>query len=135
MTVLIDTNVLLDVVRADPVWFSWSHRTLRSISASDDLAINPVVYAELSIAFANPVNLDEFLDVLPGALEEMPKAALFEAAKAHQRYRRTAGRKSGILPDFFIGAHAAIMNWPLLTRDIGRYRTYFPTVRLIAPRS
>jgi predicted nucleic acid-binding protein len=131
--ILVDTNVLLDVVEDDPQWADWSQSQLEAASLSDRLAINPVIYSELSIAFARVEELERLLGEAGLAVEEIPREALFLAGKAFVEYRRRKGTKHGVLPDFYIGAHAAVMQWPLLTRDAGRYRGYFPTVRLITP--
>lgn len=131
--ILVDTNVLLDVLQDDPQWAAWSQAQLESASVSDRLAINGVIYAEMSISFARIEELDAAIKVAALRIEEIPKAALFLAGKVFLDYRRRQRVKSSVLPDFFIGAHAAVRGWPILTRDVARYRTYFPTVRLIAP--
>jgi predicted nucleic acid-binding protein len=131
--ILVDTNVLLDVVEDDPKWAGWSQAQLEAASLSDRLAINPVIYSELSIAFARVEELEQLLADAELVVEHIPREALFLAGKAFVEYRRRKGTKQGVLPDFYIGAHAAVMQWPLLTRDAGRYRGYFPTVRLITP--
>jgi predicted nucleic acid-binding protein len=131
--ILVDTNVLLDLVTNDPVWASWSQAQLDAAALRDELAINAVVYAEVSIGFRRIEELDAMLATAGLRLDSIPNAALFLAGKAFQRYRRSGGTRTGVLPDFFIGAHAAITKAPLITRDSGRYRTYFPTVQLLAP--
>jgi hypothetical protein len=131
--ILVDTNVLLDVFEDDPEWSDWSQDRLDSASTTDTLAINSVIYSELSIGFARIEELEAVIKEASLAIEDIPREALFLAGKAFLRYRRSRGTKRGILPDFYIGAHAAVMQWPVLTRDVGRYRTYFPTVSLIAP--
>jgi predicted nucleic acid-binding protein len=133
--ILVDTNVLLDLVLDDRTWASWSQHQLESASIHDRLAINPVIYSELSIAFARIEDLEGMLADAALAYEEIPREALFLAGKAFMEYRRRRGEKRGVLPDFYIGAHAAISGWSLLTRDASRYRGYFPTVRLLAPES
>jgi predicted nucleic acid-binding protein len=130
---LIDTNVLLDLVTDDPVWADWSIRQLDAASLTDDLIINDIVYSELSVRFARIEELDGVLDDAGVALAPMPRPALFLAGKVFQQYRAAGGTRSGVLPDFFIGAHAAVSGVPLLTRDVQRYRTYFPSIRLITP--
>jgi predicted nucleic acid-binding protein len=132
--ILVDTNVLLDVVENDPEWADWSQDQLDALSLQDRLCINPVIYAELSIAFARIEELDHVLE--EGALEllEIPREALFLAAKAFVRYRRRRGSKRNVLPDFLVGAHAAVAGMPILTRDVRRYRFYFPRVEVIHPR-
>ena len=131
--IFVDTNVLLDVLQDNTTWTTWSLQALDSAAAQDTLAINPVIYAELSIAFARIEELEQVL--VDGALtvEAIPREALFLAGKAFVRYRKRQGTKTNVLPDFFIGAHAAVTGSPILTRDLERYRTYFPTVSLVAP--
>jgi predicted nucleic acid-binding protein len=131
--ILVDTNVLLDVLQEDADWCEWSQGQLDSASATDTLVINPIIYSELSIGFARIEELEAVIKEASLAFEDMPREALFLAGKAFLRYRRSRGIKSSVLPDFYIGAHAAVMKWPLLTRDLRRYRAYFPTVPLIAP--
>jgi predicted nucleic acid-binding protein len=132
--VLVDTNVLLDVLEDDPAWAPWSQDQLDAAAATDTLAINPIIYSELSMAFARIEELDTVIEEASLNIEAIPKEALFLAGKAFLTYRKTPGTKHNVLPDFFIGAHAAVMQWPILTRDVGRYRTYFPTVQLIVPK-
>ena len=131
--ILVDTNVLLDVFEDDAEWFDWSQDRLDSASATDTLAINPVIYSELSIGFARIEELEAVIKEASLAIEDIPREALFLAGKAFLRYRRSSRTKRSVLPDFYIGAHAAVMQWPVLTRDVSRYRSYFPTVSLIAP--
>jgi predicted nucleic acid-binding protein len=131
--ILVDANVLLDVFEDDAEWSDWSQDRLDSASATDTLAINPIIYSELSIGFARIEELEAVIKEASLTIEGIPREALFLAGKAFLRYRRTRGTKRSVLPDFYIGAHAAVMQWPVLTRDVGRYRTYFPTVSLIAP--
>lgn len=131
--VLVDTNVLVDVLQNDPAWADWSIAQLRAQSQLHGLAINPVIYAEVSLSFSTMEALDDAVQTMGLALREIPRPALFLAAKAFAQYRRRGGKKSQVLPDFFIGAHAAVEGWPLLTRDDSRFRTYFPTLKLLAP--
>jgi hypothetical protein len=131
--ILVDTNVLLDVVQDDAQWANWSQSQLESASVTEHLAINPIIYSELSISFARIEELEAVIAEASLAVEEVPREALFLAGKAFLQYKRGRGTKHGVLPDFFIGAHAAVMNWSILTRDVGRYRAYFPTVELISP--
>jgi predicted nucleic acid-binding protein len=130
---LVDTNVLLDVVEDDPQWADWSQRQLDTQALNHRLIVNPVIYAELSIGFERIEELDGMLLAAEITIEPIPRPALFLAGKVFQKYRARGGGKTGVLPDFFIGAHAAVSSFALLARDIGRYRAYFPTVRLIAP--
>jgi predicted nucleic acid-binding protein len=131
--VLVDTNVLLDVLQEDPRWAAWSQDRLEAASASDTLAINPIIYSELSMAFARIEELEAVIVDAALTIEAIPREALFLAGKAFLRYRRSRGTKLSVLPDFYIGAHAAVMQWPILTRDVSRYQTYYPTVPLITP--
>ena len=130
--VIVDTNVLLDVLQNDPQWAEWSQGQLESASLTDSLAINAVIYSELSMAFERIEELEAVLSEASLSVEAIPREALFLAGKAFLSYRRQ-GVKRSVLPDFYIGAHAAVGGFDLLTRDASRYRTYFPTVRLIAP--
>jgi predicted nucleic acid-binding protein len=135
---LVDSNVLIDVIGRDPAWAEWSAEALRRAAAEGPLAINPVIYAEVSVDFARIEHLEAALAELEIAVAEIPRRALFEAGKAFRSYRvrgggRADGARGGVLPDFFIGAHAVALGVPLLTRDAGRYRTYFPGLTLIAP--
>lgn len=130
---LVDTNVLIDVLQDDPAWADWSIAQLRAQAQVHALAINPVIYAELSLAFDSFEALDAAIAGMDLTVAEIPRPALFLAGKAFVRYRREGGARQSVLSDFFIGAHAAVQDWPLLTRDVRRYRNYFPTVRLIAP--
>ena len=131
--ILVDSNVLLDLVENDPVWADWSQQQLEAASLQTTLCINPVIYAELSIAFDAIEELERMLIHSEIHLEPIPREALFLAGKAFVSYRRKKGRKTGVLPDFLIGAHAAVAGLPLLTRDTSRYATYFPTLELITP--
>ena len=132
---LVDTNILLDLVTDDPVWADWSIRQLDAAAVNGPLVINGVVYAELSVRFERIEDLDEVLNEAGITMEEIPRSALFLAGKVFRRYRAAGGNRTGVLPDFFIGAHAAVSKLPLLTRDIQRYRTYFPTIKLIAQQA
>lgn len=133
--VLVDTNVLVDVLQDDPQWADWSIRQLRAQSQIHELAINPVIYAELSISFSSLEALERTVATLALRLQDIPRAALFLAGKAHLQYRQRGGAKAQVLPDFFIGAHAAVEGWPLLTRDAGRLQTYFPSLVVLAPQA
>jgi hypothetical protein len=132
---LVDTNVLLDLVTDDAVWADWSIRQLDTAAIKGPLSINGVIYAELSERFERIEDLDAVLAESGITLEEVPRAALFLAGKVFQRYRATGGIRNGVLPDVFIGAHAAVAGLPLLTRDVQRYKTYFPSIKLIAPQT
>jgi hypothetical protein len=130
---LVDTNVWVDVLENDPQWADWSIGQLRAQAKIHPLAINPIIYAELSLTFSTVEALDQVLDDLGLAMIELPRPALFLAGKAFVRYRRQGGTKTNVLGDFFIGAHAAVAGCPVLTRDTGHYTAYFPSVPLIAP--
>ena len=130
---LVDTNVLVDVLQDDPEWADWSIGQLRAQSKVHRLAINPIIYSELSLTFSTVEGLDKAIEDLGLALIEIPCPALFLAGKAFIRYRRQGGTKDNVLADFFIGAHAAVSRLPLLTRDTRRYASYFADVALIAP--
>ena len=130
---LVDTNVLVDVVQDDPQWADWSIRQLRAQAKLHELAINAVIYAELSLSYSTLEALDGAVTTLRLRLVEVPRPALYLAGRAFLQYRRRGGQKAGVLPDFFIGAHAAVQGWPLLTRDAARFRTYFPTLEVVAP--
>jgi predicted nucleic acid-binding protein len=131
---LVDTNVLLDLVTDDPKWADWSIAQLEAASLNGPLSINDVVYAELAVRYDRIEDLDAFLDEAGLEMAPMPRAALFLAGKVFTQYRKAGGSRTG-MPDFFIGAHAAVSGLPLLTRDVGRYRTYFPTLKLITPNT
>ena len=131
--ILVDTNVLLDVVTDDPVWADWSQQQLNAAALRDRLAINPVIYAELSGGFATIESLDAMLATAEINVAEVPRPALFLAGQVFKSYRQRGGLRTSVLPDFFIGAHAAVLGVTLITRDASRCRTYFPTVELIAP--
>lgn len=130
---LVDTNVLLDVLQDDPQWGDWSITQLRAQAKIHELAINPVIYAEVSLSFASIEALDAVVGRMELTLSEIPRPALFLAGKAFAQYRKRGGSKSQVLPDFFIGAHAAVQGWPLLTRDASRFRTCFPGLEVLAP--
>ena len=132
---LVDTNVVLDVVTNDPKWAAWSQSQLDAAALTQTVAINDVIYAELSLAFERIEELDAMISKAGLRHEPIPRESLFLAAKAFLIYRRKGGAKSGVLPDFFIGAHAAVLDVPLLTRDSIRYKTYFPNLKLIAPEA
>jgi predicted nucleic acid-binding protein len=131
--VLVDTNVLLDVLQDDPLWAEWSQRNLESASLTDSLAINAVIYSELSIAFERIEDLESVLSEASLRIEPIPRVALFLAGNAFLNYRRRQGAKLSVLPDFYTGAHAAVSGCAILTRDVARYRTYFPSINLITP--
>lgn len=131
--VLVDANVLLDVLTDDPTWFAWSAERLDVCAAAGELCINPIIYAEVSVGFERIEALDEALSPDAFLRLPLPWEAGFLAGKAFMAYRRAKGSRTSPLPDFYIGAHAAIESMTLLTRDAARYRTYFPTLELICP--
>lgn len=133
MAVLVDSCVLLDVFTEDPQWFAWSSASLAEHADRGMLVVNAVIYAEVSIRFARIEELESVLT--PDVFEFRPisREAAFLAGKCFLRYRRRGGPKTLPLPDFFIGAHAAVEKLPLLTRDVDRLKTYFPTLSLICP--
>jgi predicted nucleic acid-binding protein len=133
VTVLVDSNVLLDIATDDPTWGVWSAEALERVADRESLAINPIIYAEVSIRFEAVEELEEVLPPDAFRREALPYEAGFLAGKAFLAYRRRGGRRSSPLPDFYIGAHAAVVGYRLLTRDATRYRTYFPALDLIAP--
>ena len=133
MTVLVDSNVLLDVATEDARWGEWSSSALAKVADTEPLAINPLIYAEVSIRYETIEELEEVLPAEAFRREALPYEAGFLAGKAFLAYRRRGGRRSSPLPDFYIGAHAAVAGYRLLTRDASRYRTYYPSLDLIDP--
>jgi predicted nucleic acid-binding protein len=131
--ILVDSNVILDVFLDDPKWADWSESALEELSAANRLFINPIIYAEISIGFERIEDLESALSRAGFSLLDIPKEALFLAGKVFVRYKKRHGRRRSPLPDFFIGAQAAVMGFALLTRDARRYRSYFPSVQLITP--
>ena len=131
--VLVDSNVILDVFLNDLKWADWSESKLEEYSDHTSLYINSIIYSEISIAFKLIEDLESAITKAGFQLLEIPKEALFLAGKAYIKYKRRKGVKRTPLPDFFMGAQAAVLDLPLLTRDVSRYQAYFPTVELIAP--
>ena len=130
---LVDSNVLVDVLTEDTHWFAWSSETLAAAADHAILAIDPIIYAEVSIGFATIEDLESALPHEAFRRTHLPTEAAFLAGKAFLRYRRAGGERRSPLPDFFIGAHAAVEGMTLLTRDAGRYRSYFPGLEIVAP--
>jgi predicted nucleic acid-binding protein len=130
---LIDSNILIDVFVDDPRWFDWSLAQLEKAAMNGPLLINDIVYAETSTRYPTIEKFESALSVAGVTVVPTPRTALFLAGKAFTKYRGAGGVRAGVLADFFIGAHAAVEQLPLLTRDARRYRSYFPTVVLIAP--
>jgi len=131
--ILVDSCVLIDVIDEDPTWLEASLEALDAWSHRGPVLINPVVYAEVSLDFDSPMTLDALLDKVGVVFAELPREALFLAARAHHAYRRRGGTRTGVLPDFFIGAHALVLEVPVLTRDARRFRSAFPSLRLVSP--
>jgi predicted nucleic acid-binding protein len=131
MTTLVDANVLLDVITEDEQWMRWSADALSAAASQGDLAINPIVYAEVSLGYDTIEALDEAVRGLTRL--PLPYEAGFLAARCYLRYRKAGGTRRSPLPDFYVGAHAAVAGHDLLTRDSARYRTYFPRLRIISP--
>jgi predicted nucleic acid-binding protein len=132
---LVDSNVLIDLLTESPDWFGWSSAALTSAADEGPLVINPLVYAEVSMRFSRVEDLNDALPPEDFVRTPLPWSAAFLAGKCFLDYRRGGGTKTSPLPDFYIGAHAAVSGFRLLTRDTARYRTYFPTVKLLAPDS
>jgi predicted nucleic acid-binding protein len=130
---LVDTNVVLDVLTKDRAWLDWSAERLDQCRRTNRLYINEITYAELAVGIERESDLQEALAELSIELTRAPTPALFLAGRAFGRYRAAGGPRTSVLPDFFIGAHAQVARLPILTRDVRRYRTYFPEVELIAP--
>lgn len=130
---VVDSNVILDIVTEDKKWFAWSSEALAHYSETHILAINPVIYAEVSIGFDRIEDIEAVLSPLHFRRDPIPWESAFLAGKCFLRYRKKGGSRRSPLPDFFIGAHATVLGIPLLTRDASRYRTYFPKLKLIAP--
>ncbi|WP_322749251.1 MULTISPECIES: type II toxin-antitoxin system VapC family toxin [unclassified Frankia] len=132
-SVLVDSNVLLDLLGDDPRWGDWSADAIAAAADEAQLVINPVIYAEVSVRYPRIEDLDDTLRPEVFRRDSLPYPAAFLAGKAYTNYRRRGGTRTSPLPDFLIGAHAAVAGYRLLTRDAVRYRTYFPKVELIAP--
>jgi predicted nucleic acid-binding protein len=133
--ILVDTNVMIDVLADDPEWADWSEEQLLRAIETDELAINPIIYAELAAAYRTEAALEKALQHWPLARLSLPYAAGYLSGQAFRNYRKKGGRKRSPLPDFYIGAHAQIEQLPLLTRDVTRYQTYFPKAKLITPET
>ncbi|NER19588.1 MAG: type II toxin-antitoxin system VapC family toxin [Symploca sp. SIO1C2] len=131
--ILVDSNVILDVITEEPQWFDWSSQMLTDYANQGDLVINPIIYAEIAIGFNQPEEVEEALPEDFFRRDSLPYSAAFLAGQSFLAYRRRGGGRRSPLPDFYIGAHAAVANLPLLTRDVNRYQTYFSSVQLITP--
>lgn len=133
--ILIDSCVVADLTAPDSAWFEWSASTLEKLDRDNTLVINPIIYAECSVGFERIEEVEALFEHLGFAMRPLPREALFLAGKAFLQYRRRQGQKGNVLPDFFIGAHAAVAGYRLISRDKGRFGTYFPSVDLILPES
>lgn len=132
--ILVDTCVITDLADHNGAWYEWAVDTLEGLESSSVFLINPIIYAECSIGYKTIEEVENLFATLEFDCKEIPREALFLAGKAFLRYRRSQGKKESVLPDFFIGAHAAVDGYKLITRDKGRFSTYFPSVELIIPR-
>lgn len=133
--ILIDSCIVTDLANPESIWFEWSASTLERLDPTHTMVINPIIYAECSIGFARIEEVEALFETLGFAMKPIPKEALFLAGKAFLQYKRRKGEKGNVLPDFFIGAHAAVSGYQLISRDKGRFSTYFPSVDLIIPES
>ncbi len=131
--ILVDTNILIDIASGDENWAEWSINALADAMARGPLAINAIIYSEFSLGFSTEAACEAEIARFDPLFLDLPRAAGFRAGRAFRDYRRRGGARSSALPDFFIGAQASVLGVPLLTRDAGRYRTYFPEVELVAP--
>lgn len=133
--ILIDSCVVTDLSDPESAWFEWSASTLEQLDQAHTMVINPIIYAECSIGFERIEEVEALFVHLGFPIQPIPREALFLAGKAFLQYKQRKGGKSNVLPDFFIGAHAAVAGYRLITRDRGRFSTYFPSVELIMPNS
>ena len=133
MSIIVDSNIILDILTEDKEWYRWSSEKLINLSEDNDLIINQVIYSEISIRFTRIEDLDEVIAEAGLKCENLPWEASFLAGKCFMQYKNNEGVKRSPLPDFYIGAHAAITKRPLLTRDTNRYKTYFNNLEIIAP--
>ena len=131
---LVDSNVLLDIITEDETWFEWSSSALADAADDGPVFINPIIYAEVSVRFSRIEDVEEALPRTDYGRLAVPWESAFLAGKAFLDYRRNRGTRLSTLPDFFVGAHAAVAELRLLTRDATRYRTYVPTVQLTSPK-
>jgi len=132
---LIDSNVLIDIFARDREWYDWSAAAFAQYIDQTPLIVNEIVYTEVSVRIETEAEMNAALADLGISFERIPQGALFLAGKAFRRYRQAGGTRNAVLADFFIGAHASVADIPILTRDLRRYRSYFPDVRLITPES
>lgn len=134
MPILIDSNIFLDIFTKDKIWFSWSSNTLAKYADIELLYINPIIYSEISVGFSNIEDLEKALPADYILRDNLPYEAAFLTGKCFLKYRKAGGVKNSPLPDFYIGAHAAVRGWKIMTRDKGRYKSYFPTIEVISPQ-
>ena len=133
--ILIDSCIVTDLADPESAWFEWSASTLERLDQNNTMVINPIIYAECSVGFTRIEEVETLFETLGFAMKPVPREALFLAGKAFLQYKKRKGEKGNVLPDFFIGAHAAISGYSLMSRDKGRFSTYFPSVELIIPES
>lgn len=133
--ILIDSCIITDLAAPESDWFEWSASTLERLDQNNTMVINPIIYAECSVGFARIEEVEALFESLGFAMNPIPREALFLAGKAFLQYKRCKGEKGNVLPDFFIGAHAAVSGYALVSRDKGRFSTYFPSIELIIPES
>lgn len=133
--ILVDSCILLDLFTDDPNWADWSENILEKYSRTNTLYINSIIYTEISIGFSNIEDVEKAISELGLKVLEIPREALFLTGKVFLKYRRNKGTKTSPLPDFFIGAHATVSQFELITRDSGKYKTYYPQLKLINPMS
>ncbi len=131
--IMVDSCIVLDLAKPDSEWFEWSASLLEDLDETNTLVINPIIYAECAIGYNTIEEVEAFFDTLGFEMSNLPREALFLAGKAYVQYRKKKGSKHNVLPDFFIGAHAAVSGYALVTRDKGRFSSYFPHVELITP--
>jgi predicted nucleic acid-binding protein len=134
MIILLDSNILLDIFTKDPIWFDATSNLLEQLSTNHQFAINPIIYSEISIGFKDIESLEKIIPPNDFLRLDLPWESSFLAGKCYIKYKKNKGLKSSLLPDFLIGAHAAVSKLGLMTRDISRYKTYFPTVELFIPK-
>lgn len=133
--ILVDSNIFLDIFTNDPIWYEWSSNKLSEFFEKQSVVINPIIYAEISIGFKKIEEMEEALPFESIQCLPLTKEVSFLAGKCFLKYKQNRGQKNSTLPDFFIGAHASILNIPLLTRDANRYNTYFPKLKVISPQN
>jgi predicted nucleic acid-binding protein len=131
--ILVDSCIVTDLADPESAWFEWSASTLERLDQNNTMVINPIIYAECLVGFARIEEVETLFETLGFAMKPIPREALFLAGKVFLQYKKRKGEKGNVLPDFFIGAHAAVSGYSLISRDKGRFSTYFPSVELIIP--